>query len=341
MTDNGSQGDHGDTEDDPPKLDHLSIPELIELGQTDPLVRRVDALVERRDWDAMVDLRRRCHEAVERGKQLWGVAHHVDYRLALDADPAFAGAVVDSAASRFTLGPLTEVASAKHSWSDLSPHLPTGPPRDLVAYERAIRGDTAQASDTLEIPIELQPWEPQYVVPTYKSDRVESHPPDVEAGTLLELGPPGEVLDDPLTIEALVNLAATWTEHSNGTAEALAVEGSAYSAIAALGLRQAAITEVSFADAMRIMAWTAADGGAHGQRSGGAAGRFAAWWALACLTDYVDDWLPDPAALGLAGETLRWFWWSDLYPATGWACRIAIEDPETHYAWVLNAADGQ
>ncbi|MBK5266477.1 MAG: hypothetical protein JJE47_03515 [Acidimicrobiia bacterium] len=324
----------------PPSLDHLSIPELIELGRPDPLIRRVDALAGRRDWSEMIDLRDRCHEAVERGKQLWGVAHHVDYRLALEADPDIAAAVVDSLASRFTLGPLTEVAAASHSWNELAPFLPVGPSRDIVGYERALRGDPpADANPVLEIPVSLSSWEPEYALPKYKSDRVEADPPAVEPGEIVELGAPGEVITDLETTEALAHLAATWTEHSNGTAEALAVEGTAASAIAALGLKQAEMTEIRLDQAMALMAWTASGGGAHGQRTGGASGRFAAWWALACLTEFTDEWPPNPDELGAAGAELRWYWWSDLYPTTGWACRIAVEDPQAGYAWVLNAAD--
>lgn len=328
------------TDTEEPSLDHLSIPELIELGQPDPLIRRVDALVGRRDWAGMIDLRDRCHEAVERGKQLWGVAHHVDYRIALDADPDLAASVVDSAASRFTLGPLTEVAAANHTWAELEPDLPVGPSRDIVGYERALRGDPPTgANPVLEIPIELAEWEPAYALPNYKSDRVQDDPPGVDTGPVVALGEPGLAITDLETTEALAHLASTWTEHSNGTAEALAVEGSAESAIAALGLKEAQVVEISLKQAMALMAWTAAGGGAHGQRTGGASGRFAAWWALACLTEFTDEWPPDPAELGEAGNELRWFWWSDLYPSTGWACRIAVEDPETGYAWVLNAAD--
>ncbi len=327
-------------DEEQPSLDHLSIPELIELGQPDPLIRRVDALVGRRDWAGMIDLRDRCQEAVERGKQLWGVAHHVDYRLALDADPELAAAVVDSPASRFTLGPLTEVAASRHTWRDLEPSLPVGPSRDIVGYERSLRGDPpADTNRVLEIPVALAEWEPNYLIPTYKSDRVQDDPPDIGQGEIVELGEPGDTITDLETTDALAHLAATWTEHSNGTVEALAVEGTAASAIAALGLKQAAVTEISLQQAMVLMAWTAAGGGAHGQRTGGASGRFAAWWALACLTEFTDAWPPDPDELGAAGAELRWFWWSDLYPATGWACRIAVEDPETGYAWVLNAAD--
>ena len=327
-------------EEESVSLDHLPISELIELGQTDPLIRRVDGLTARRDWSGMIDLRERCHEATERGKQLWGVAHHVDYRLALEGDPPHAAGVVDSLATRFTLGPLTEVAAATHTWDELAGHLGAGLSRDIVAYERALRGDRPNGTNpVLEIPVTPADWEPAYVLPTFKSDRVEADPPEIGSGTIVELGAPGETINDLDTTDALLNLAATWTEHSNGTAEAFAVEGSAAGAIAALGLKQAEIAPIRFPEAMTLMAWAASSGGAHGQRTGGASGRFAAWWALACLTDFLEEWPPDPEELGAAGADLRWFWWSDLYPTSGWSCRIAIEDPESGYAWVLNAAD--
>ena len=64
-----------------------SVREAIEANDLDGLVRLVDGFASSREWDAIIDLRHRCREAVERGKQLWGVAHYANYRLALDAPP--------------------------------------------------------------------------------------------------------------------------------------------------------------------------------------------------------------------------------------------------------------
>jgi len=74
-------------------------------------------------------------------------------------------------------------------------------------------------------------------------------------------------------------------------AEAVAVDGDAVGALAALGARHGRIAEVDLGHALAAMAWTGANGGAHGRRRGMAAGRFAAWWALAALTglDVVSD----------------------------------------------------
>ncbi len=58
---------------------------LIEGSDLNGLVRRIDGLVAAREWDGLVELRDACIEAVERGKQLWGVAQFTEYRLALDA----------------------------------------------------------------------------------------------------------------------------------------------------------------------------------------------------------------------------------------------------------------
>lgn len=60
----------------------LTDGDLVEAAQPNELLRRVDALCEARQWDGLVDLAWRCREAVERGKQLWPIAEHVEYRLA-------------------------------------------------------------------------------------------------------------------------------------------------------------------------------------------------------------------------------------------------------------------
>lgn len=321
----------------------LSVPELIEIGTPDGLMTRIDAFVRDGRWDDLTDLRDRCHEAVERGKQLWGVAHHVDYRLALEGPGEMAAAVAGSRASRFTLGPLTEVAASTKQWADLEPWLDEGPVRAMVAFERVMRGeDLSDASfdrRVMEMPDRLAPWERGYSLATYRPDRVECDPPLPERLEPVDLPAPGETLDDPETVEALLDLVKTWTEHSNGAAEAYAVEGNAMAAIARLGLRQARVAEVDASQAMAIMAWTAADGGAHGRRAGAATGRAAAWWAAAAMTDHLDMWPPDPAEFGEAVQRLRWWWWTDPFPPTGWACRIAVEDGDEGIAWVLNASD--
>ena len=97
---------------------------------------------------------------------------------------------------------------------------------------------------------------------------------------------------------------------------------------------------VSVADAVALLAWAAASGGARGRRRGAATGRFEAWWVLATLTAQDDDWPVDP---GAAAADLRWWMWEpgahagDVEP--GWVCRLAVEDPLDGLAWALNATD--
>jgi hypothetical protein len=96
---------------------------LVDAADPAELLAAVDGLCASRDWDALVDLARRCRDAIELGRQLWPVATHIDYRLAREAPPAYAAAVLRPGAGRFALGPLTEVAATAHDWPSLSPHL--------------------------------------------------------------------------------------------------------------------------------------------------------------------------------------------------------------------------
>jgi hypothetical protein len=90
------------------------------------------------------------------------------------------------------------------------------------------------------------------------------------------------------------------------------------------------------ADAVALLGWAAASGGARGRRRGAATGRFEAWWALAVLTAQDDDWPVDP---GPAAEELRWWVWAPEGPSVGWLCRVAVEDPVDGLAWALDATD--
>ena len=101
--------------------DHLIA--LVEGSDLNGLVRFIDGIVAERDWDGLVELRDRCLEATERGKQLWGAAQFAEYRIALDAPGPYAGAVVREGAGRYALGPLWEVAASTHTWDELEvPH---------------------------------------------------------------------------------------------------------------------------------------------------------------------------------------------------------------------------
>ena len=159
------------SDDEPRPLD---LDDLVEAAEANPLLRRVDALCDARAWDDLVELARRCREAYERGKQLWPIAEHIDYRLALEAPPAYAASVLTPAAGRFAFGPLTEVAASTHTFDDLEPHLPSPQVAGVVAAERVLRGEVLTGrpgahAEVLELPMHLEAWEPPYMLATYKA----------------------------------------------------------------------------------------------------------------------------------------------------------------------------
>ena len=62
-------------------------------------------------------------------------------------------------------------------------------------------------------------------------------------------------------------------------------------------------------------------------------------WALGALADLLDDWPPEPDALGAALARLRWLAWDAAEPATGWRLQLAVEDPARGVAWAVSATD--
>jgi Family of unknown function (DUF6183) len=332
----------------------LTTADLVEIGDLDALLVRIDHLCADRDWRGVLDLRDRCRKALERGRQLWPAASHAEYRLALEAPGREAAAVLVPGAGRFALGPLAEVAASTHTWAELGPHLPATPEAGLVAHERVVRGEDLTAEvdrvpPALELPLRLQPWEPEYLLPTYRAHELET--PSLPAVELRPLTIPAADLDtgtpvaDPEPCRALAELALVWKQESNGTVEVAAVDGGAASAVAAVcaagaeGLGGLLLAEVGRAHAMAAMADTAASGGAHGRRRGMAAGRFGAWWALAALTGQLDVWPFEPDELGAASAALRWYRWEGAAAPTGWSLRLAVEDPARGRAWAVSATD--
>lgn len=313
----------------------------IEGSDTDELIRVVDGLCEIREWDTLIELRRRCDEAVTRGKQLWGVSEFIRYRLALDAPGRWAGPVVSEGESRFTLGPLTEVAASTKTWGELDPHLAPGPHRAMVAHERVVRGETLLDADVdphvLELPLDLEPWEPAYEIPRYRSDRLEvGTPPAPSVGEAAGLSA-GPAVDDPDGPRSLLALVDHWVDDSNGRAEAVCVEGDAGAAVGALGVSRAGLARIDPATALAWMAWAAADGGAHGRRRGTALGRFSAWWTAHELAGL--DWPVGPADLGAAVHDLAWFRWDEGAPETGWVLKLAVESAGEGLSWAVSAVD--
>jgi len=325
-----------------PEMADLS--EAVERNDPDELLRLVDGLCNTRSWDDLVMLDALCIEALDRGKQLWGVSAHIHYRLALEAPALFAGPVITERASRFLLGPLPEVAASTHEWRDLADHIPVGPARSVAAHERVIRGEDLRHADAidqavLEIPLVLEAWEPKYAVAEYRSDKAHFPMPDLPPINRIELPSPAARLEDDAAVDGLTALVEPWAASSNGNIDVAVVGGDAFEAIAALGLRQAAATELTTRQAMALMAWAGASGGAYAPRQGAASGRFGAWWAAACVTGQVDDWPVAGEDLAAACDEVRWFAWSDLFPSTGWGFHLAAHDPLDGLAWAISATD--
>jgi hypothetical protein len=309
--------------------------EAIESSNTDELIRVVDGLCETGDWDGLAELKQRCAEAVTRGKQVWGVEEHIRYRLALEAPAPWAGAAVSEGVARFALGPLPEVAASTKSWAELDPHLSDGPWRRVTAAERVVRGDE-DVTEIDDLPATLMPWE-NYSLPTYKSDKVETPSPATPAVEVVELPDSFEKIMDPQSEGALYDLVDPWVTQSNGRADIATVEGTALAAIRALGLARARVGELTAGEAIAWIGWVAASGGAHGHRRGAAAGRFGVWWLIATLSDL--PWPPDPDQIGAAAEGLRYVWFDDGSPGTGWQLRLAVEEPGAGIAWAISAVD--
>ena len=343
--------------------------ELVELGDIDALTLYVNELVAAQQWDELSSLRDKCRLALERGKQLWAVAAHIEYRLCLEAPGYWAATMLESGTGRFAFGPLPEVAASAHTWSELSPHLHATPQAAMAAHERVVRGDDLTADavaatlpPVLDLPLRLEAWEPAYVLVEYHADRVEAPAPRLPSfqratGSIPVSGrAPAQpevkrasanghasrrATTDDVSV-ALEDLVGTWTAESNGRAEAVSVNGNAADAVAALGARLTDIASLSPSEAVATMAWAAADGGAHGRRRGAAPGRFAAWWVLAALGGLTYDWPPPSGALGDVLEGLHWYAWGSGEAVTGWALRLAVEatgGKQKGRSWAISATD--
>ncbi len=120
------------------------------------------------------------------------------------------------------------------------------------------------------------------------------------------------------------------------------MKGKAMDAVSALGARVTEIVDLAPNEAVAIMAWAAANGGAHGRRPGAAPGRFAAWWVLATLGELTARWPLRPNELTDVVHEVRWYGWGSGDPVTGWALRLALEatgGPRRGRAWALSATD--
>ena len=308
------------------------------------LLRAVDALCEARDWEGLIELAERCEDALERGKQLWPIADHIDYRLALEAPGDYAASVLTGASSRFALGPLTEVAASTHSWAELADHIETPQTAAFVAQERVLRrevldDDPRAHPDILELPLHLEEWEPGYSLATYRSNVVEvAEPWDPKARLVdVDVRPGADELEEDELVNALLDLVTPWTTESNGAARAVVVDGRAIDAASALTLDALRVGPLRSDEALQRMAWAAASGGAHGRRRGAALGRSLAWYTVALLGDI--GWPAAPESVHHALEALDWFYWDEGEPEEGWVLRLAVEDSEHGWAAAIAASD--
>jgi hypothetical protein len=151
------------------------------------------------------------------------------------------------------------------------------------------------------------------------------------------VGPPGTPIRDEESVEALLDLGVVWAELSNGSRQAVAVEGGVRDAIAALGHDQVLAVPIPGPAAMAWMAWTGASGGAYGRRRGSPAGRFAAWWAVAAVAGL--DWPADPRDLAAAAQEMHWLLWHPGADRAGWRLHLAVESPSEGLAWAVSATD--
>lgn len=320
------------------------LADLVEAADLNGLLRAVDGLCETRNWDGLVELADACDDAIERGKQLWPISAHIDYRLALEAPGDYAAAALESGGRRFALGPLTEVAASTHTWNDLGPHI--GAPQDAayVAQERVLRGemlvgDASAHAEVLDLPLSLQPWEPTYALADYRRDHVEVPEPWEPPAPLTEHPIIGEAieLEEPDLLTALLDLTQPWLAESNGAARAVVVEGDGRAAAAALSYDSLRIGPLSGEEALQRLAWAAASGGAHGRRRGAALGRWMAWYTATLLLDL--PWPVSPRELGAELGRLRWYRWDEGAPEEGWVLRVAVDDPRNGWAAAVAATD--
>lgn len=337
----------------------VGIDEAIAVGDIDELLRWVDRLCDSSEWEELTQLTKRCQQAFEHtGYQLWPVANHASYRLALQAPGRWAAQVLEDGGGRFAFGPLTEVAASSHTWAELAAELQPGPATALFAHERVVRGEDLtyddlafeiDAMNIIDLPLKLASWEPQYCVATYYSDRIEDSPPPLTAGVDIVLPAPGLQISDEDCATAFRALVEPWVVGSNGSTHFVAVEGSAESAIAAL-LHDNLLSddspsehvmgaEVSPGEALRHLAWAGSTGGAHGRRRGAALGRFGAWWVLRALGGFSQDDPLDHKELGEAASELRWILWLPTVSQQGWNIHLAVEDPAEGLAWAFSATD--
>lgn len=324
-----------------------NLDELITRADLDGLIRLIDATCAHRDWPHLHEISNACRAAVHSGRQLWPAATLADYRLALQAPAAWATKVLRSEASRFSLGPLTEVIAQNHSWHELVDHLPHEPQSTFVAYECALRGQIITEADALfpalEIPIQCAQWEPTYQLAQYTENEATFPSPPLPDTSIAQrfATTAGRQCDEQKISQAAHQLVEAWTTQSNGRCETVSSSGDALCALGALGIRSANLRHITSDIAMAWMAWAGSSGGAHGRRRGAATGRFSAWWMLAALDRSLESWPISTLQAGEIAARWTWLWWDANEPETGWQLQLAGHNAQTNQSWAISARDAQ
>lgn len=336
------------------------LDEAIRLADLDALIRLIDARSTHHDWEGITQIRTACRAAMSTGRQLWPAAALAEYRLVLWAPAESAAHILAATADVGSVnvprpGPLTEVIAQQHTWAELEPWLTDPILRTYVAHERALRGEDLSALDAaqtelmgqiLPTPLHHAAWEPAYRVPTYTDQGVRNEPPaaprpatEVTTGGISASS--SVLVDDQAEAvrEAWLALVRPWLTESNGTAQAVGVQGDIDLALGALGVENARIVEMPTPLALEWLMWAGAEGGAHGRRRGGAAGRDALWWLLGALGDLTDDWPPTTDEMAELMADLRWWWWESTAATPGWGLRIVCQDAPHGVTWAFAAHD--
>ena len=226
---------------------------------------------------------------------------------------------------RFGLGPLTEVVAQHHTFAELAPNL-DATLLPVVAQERVLRGEDlrddprASGADD-DPPLVLQPFEPDYVLPTYRADeRIDGAVPDPSEGArdgwgeLSRRSTAAVPIDAPAACSPLVrafeDVVAPWAAQSAGEVHVRAVAGDVVTAVSTL-LDAAGVAgpvrcgPISTPELFAHVAHAGASGGVHGRRRGGAAGRSLAWWVARCATGLDREVVVDAEELEFQLEDVR------------------------------------
>jgi hypothetical protein len=279
---------------------------------------------------------------------LWPASTLAEYRLALLAPAHIAAQVLDEGSGRFTLGPLTEVIAQSHQWSDLQHELPHSPIASFVAHECALRGQHIEnpddVFDALETPLELQLWEPNYELAIYRDNSAEFPSPELPPTStgrvvVAALSSESEDVLDNGVVDAVHQLVGAWSTSSNGTLQVGAARGGETHALASIEVASATLRELQPSQALALLAWAGASGGAFGRRRGAAAGRDSSWWLLGALSGRSDQWPLKNDEMGDVLHSLKWWWFDANQNPTGWQLQIIIVDEQRGLSWAINARD--